>query len=162
VQLKTLLKQAENFADPDKALTTYFSYFLDQKEVSGLFLQAQWRDLQPSDAGPNPLEPTKNSFAFHYLKDAFDAVHQAGKTLQLVVSPDFNSPLTLNTLMQPGSDWLLNYLTSCDGLFGAAEPISSSCGYTKIFYQTEDKTDVGQIPLPMPWKRILPRLRAVR
>lgn len=170
VLLSTALTQARKVVSPsgklslheaklvDKALTNYFGYLLDNPAVSGLFLQAQWQDLQPSDPGSNPLKPNPDSFYFNYLDDAFNAIitwnkangSKPPKTLQLDVTPGFNSPLTLNTLQQPGSDWLLNYLSSCDFLFGAAVPMSSSCGYTTIFYRTENIPEI-QIPLPMPW-----------
>jgi hypothetical protein len=139
------------------ALNTYFGYLLDNPAVSGLLLQAQWQDLQPSDPGPDPSAPTDTPI-FNYIDAAFNAIitwnkehpSKPPKTLQLDVTPGFNSPLTLNTLKQPGSDWLLNYLSSCDGLFTPPMPVSSACGYTKIFYRTENNP-VVQIPLPMPW-----------
>ena len=165
VLLAPAIKQAQNVVNPsgsllldegkliDGALTAYFGYLLDNPAVSGLFLQAQWQDLQPSDPGPNPLKPNPTSFYFNYIDDAFNAViawnkanpSKPPKTLQLDVTPGFNSPL------QPGSGWLLNYLSSCDGLFmSPPASVSSSCGYTTIFYRTESQPEI-QMPLPMPW-----------
>ncbi len=171
VRLATALKQAENLVCPnldvrcvfnpelvDQYLTAYFGYLLDNEAVSGLLLETEWQQLQPQDPGPNPLEPNPGSFYFNYLDDAFNAIKawnnanhsKPPKTLQLGVSPGFNSPLNTQ-----GSGWLLNYLSSCDGLFMSStvvlpNPALTGCGYTTIFYRTENAPR-NQIPLPMPW-----------
>lgn len=137
--------------DVDDKITNYFLYLLSNPAVSGLLLQAQWQDLQPSDPGPNPSAPTNpDSTFFNYIDDAFNAIslwNEANpaappKTLQLDVTPGFNSPA-----------WLFNYLQSCDGLFMTPAPPAgalSGCGYTTIFYRTENQP-VMQLPLPLPW-----------
>jgi hypothetical protein len=141
----------------DQALTAYFGYLLDNQAVSGLLLEIQWNDLQPSDPGPLLGPKNPDSFNFSYVDDAFNAIiawnianPSKPKTLQLDVTPGFNSPLTLNTLQQKGSDWLLKYLFSCDGLFTGSTTVVQDCGYTTIFYRTENPP-VIQTPLPMPW-----------
>jgi hypothetical protein len=157
VRLAPALTQASNLACPplrfclntgelvDAYLTAYFGYLLDNPAVSGLLLETEWHDLQPSDPGPDPLKPNPDSFYFNYVDDAFKAIiawneanpSKPPKTLQLGASPGFNSSLTLNTLQQPGSDWLLNYLSKCDGLFMGSgvvvpNPALTGCGYTTI------------------------------
>jgi hypothetical protein len=165
VRLATALTQAENLACPslefrcvynaelvDQYLTNYFGYLLDNPAVSGLLLETEWQQLQPSDPGPNPLKPNPGSFYFNYLDDAFNAIiawnkanpSKPPKTLQLGASPGFNSPLN-----KQGSGWLLNYLSSCDGLFVGSAALTG-CGYTTIFFRTENQP-ISQIPLPMPW-----------
>jgi len=171
VRLATALTQAQNLVCPshdvrcvfnpelvDQYLTNYFGYLLDNEAVSGLLLETEWQQLQPSDPGPNPLTPNSGSFYFNYLDDAFNAIKawnkanpsKPPKTLQLGVSPGFNSPLN-----KQGSGWLLNYLSSCDGLFMSStvvlpNPALTGCGYTTIFFKSED-LPVEQLPLPMPW-----------
>ena len=171
VRLVTALTQAQNLVCPshdvrcvynpelvDEYLTNYFGYLLDNEAVSGLLLETEWQQLQPTDPGPLSSPPNPGSFYFNYLDDAFNAIiawHKANpskppKTLQLGVSPGFNSPLNTQ-----GSSWLLNYLSSCDGLFMSStvvlpNPALTGCGYTTIFYRTEN-TPRNQIPLPMPW-----------
>lgn len=137
--------------NPDDALKNYFGLLLDNKAVSGLLLLAPWSDLNPCPANSrNRVEPhcASSPYAWHYLDDAFDAInawnndhpHSPPKTLQLGVPPGFNSP-----------PWLFGLLTSCDGLFmNPPVAVSSSCGYTTIFYRTESNPHV-QMPLPLPW-----------
>jgi len=136
----------------DDALKNYFGLLLDNKAVSGIYLLAQWSDLNPSRPCL-PREPCLrrggvDPYALNYLDDAFDAIdawnsahpRSPPKTLQLAVTPGFNSPT-----------WLLDELTSCDGLFmNPSVTVSSSCGVTTIFYRTENKP-VVQLPLPLPW-----------
>ena len=137
---------------PDDALKNYFGLLLDNKAVSGLYLVAKWSDLNPCPpASRHRVEETRclfSLFAWNYLDDAFDAInawnnnhpHSPPKTLQLAVTPGFNSP-----------PWLFGELTSCDGLFmNPPGTVSSSCGYTTIFYRTESNPHV-QMPLPLPW-----------
>jgi hypothetical protein len=133
----------------DTYLTNYFLYLLKNPAVSGLFLQAQWQDLSPQDPG-DPLNASL--LRLDYIDAALNAISQwnkknpaSPKTLQLDVTPGFNSPA-----------WLFKKIDSesggtCDPLFynpqGAAK---SNCGYTNIFYRTENKP-VCQSPLPLPW-----------
>jgi hypothetical protein len=87
---------------------------LNNSAVSGLLVQVKWQDLQPLEPGAQtPSAPSNSdSTAFSYLDAAFNAVDMwnkhnpsaAPKTLQLSVSPGFNSPA-----------WLFNHLQSCDG-----------------------------------------------
>ncbi len=174
VRLATALTQAENLVCPshdvrcvfnpelvDQYLTNYFGYLLDNEAVSGLLLETEWQQLQPSDPGPLSSPPNPGSFYFNYVDDAFNAIiawnkanpSKPPKTLQLGVTPGFNSPLNTQ-----GSGWLLNYLSSCDGLFVGSSvvlpnPALTECGYTTIFFKTEDLPHI-QIPLPMPWNPI--------
>jgi len=171
VRLATALKQAENLVCPshdvrcvfnpelvDQYLTNYFGYLLDNPAVSGLLLETEWQQLQPSDPGLLSSPPNPGSFYFNYVDDAFNAIiawnkanpSKPPKTLQLGASPGFNSPLN-----KQGSGWLLNYLSSCDSLFVGSSvvlpnPALTGCGYTTIFFKSED-LPVEQLPLPMPW-----------
>jgi hypothetical protein len=122
----------------DDALTNYFSFLLANPAASGLMLMAQWTDLEPSEG----------TYGWNYLNDAFNAINTWNaanptappKTLQLVVTPGFNSP-----------PWLFDQLTSCDGLFlSPAQPVSATCGYTTIFQQTESGPPT-YMRLPLPW-----------
>jgi hypothetical protein len=141
----------------DDALTTYFSYILGPSSVnnpiSGLLILAQWQDLSPCDPGTDLESLNSDSVRFTFLNDALkaiDAWNKANssllpKTLQLVVTPGFNSP-----------EWLFEELHSCDGLFMAPNtpPATtlSTCDYTTIFYRVESAPRV-QLPLPLPWSK---------
>jgi hypothetical protein len=160
VMLSQKIKWAKELACPPKSavgcennvgtyLINYFLYLLKNPAVSGLFLQAQWQELSPQDPG-DPLNASL--LRLDYIDAALNAISQWNKknpalpkTLQLDVTPGFNSPA-----------WLFKKIDSesggtCDPLFynpqGAAK---SNCGYTNIFYRTENKP-VCQLPLPLPW-----------
>jgi len=138
----------------DYYLTNYFLYLLENPAVSGILLQAQWRDLSLEDPGSDPKNPAAGSLALNFVDDVLNAIdtwnkQNPTKTLQLLVTPGFNSPT-----------WLFNAIDaaaggpgegSCDGLFTSPpSPVLSSCRYTKIFLETESGTP-SHSPLPMPW-----------
>jgi hypothetical protein len=158
----------------DQYLTTYFGYLLDNPAVSGLLLLAEWQQLQPTDPGPLPVVGT-DSFYFNYVGDALAAINAwnsancsykttpptckpsgSPKTLQLDVSPGFNSPTWLFTEIDNVAGG--SGKGSCDGLFMGTgvtvpTPALTGCGYTNIFYRTESDPHI-QLPLPMPWSPI--------
>jgi hypothetical protein len=138
----------------DDALTAYFNYLLEPSLLfnpnSGLVILAQWDDLSTCDPGTNLESPNPGSFRFNYLDDAFSAIEAWNadnpslppKTLQLVVTPGFNSPA-----------WLTGELNTCDGLFVSYFPAPArDCDYTSIFYRVENAPQV-QWPLPLPWSQ---------
>ena len=84
--------------------------------------------------------------AWTYIDDAFAQVSiwnvqnptQAPKTIQFIVTPGFNSP-----------PWMLNELTSCDGLFQTpAQTPPSTCG--KVTFLGYQETADGSV-FPLPW-----------
>jgi hypothetical protein len=128
-------------------LDTYFASFytglLNNPAVAGLTLQVHWDTLNPN--APTDASP----YSWDYVDDAFSSVAQWNtanldapmpnpKTIQLIVTPGFNSP-----------QWVRDQLTSCDGLF-ASPPVSpgSTCGMATFtnFNEGGDSTE-----LPMPW-----------
>jgi hypothetical protein len=130
-------------------LNTYFKTFykglLSNPAVSGLALQIHWDTL-------NPRAPTdENPYEWDDLDVAFSSVHDwnndnpgSTKTIQLIVSPGFNSP-----------SWLLNSpkLATCDGLFEKTIPLPvppSSCGEVTFTTFAEQKQADGNV-LPLPW-----------
>jgi hypothetical protein len=151
-KITTAKSVANSTLTTDQALTNYFSFVVANPAVSGLLIMVKWKDL----------EPTEGSYLFNYLDDAFDAIDAWNaanpsappKTLQLVVTPGFNSPDWLFADMDaaigtgsPGSG-------SCDGLFQTpALPVSSSCGYTNVFQETESGKPT-YMPLPLPWNSV--------
>jgi hypothetical protein len=177
VLLKTVLPDAHHQAkmdcsgcsnpNVDQFLKNYFGNLLSNPAISGIQLEVKWNDLQPLDAGNDPLNPNKDSFDFSYLDDAFNAIiewnnnnpSQPPKTLMLVAIPGFHSPLNSNTL-GTGVVWLLSHLNSCDGLFRgkgvAVPPGLAGCGYTSIFWDAEDFPPgmAEKRNLPMPWNTI--------
>jgi hypothetical protein len=121
-------------------LSGFYTDLLDNPAVSGLALQVHWDTLNPNP----PSEPT--AYFWDFVDDAFQSVVQWNaahsrerpKTIQLIVTPGFNAP-----------QWLLDELTSCDGLFATPPAIPpSSCGKA-TFTNSVEKAD-GDV-LPLPW-----------
>jgi hypothetical protein len=130
-------------------LQNYFGLLLENPAVSGIVLMAQW--CRVSTVDPDSGATNTGLAYIDYAINAIDAWNATTsgtqKTLQLVVTPGFNSP-----------PWLFDQLTSCDGLFlvptlsasPPPPPVSPTCGYTKLFYETENGANT-QTKLPLPW-----------
>jgi uncharacterized protein (TIGR03437 family) len=136
----------QQIADPSVTSAQMDAYFISLYQalladpaISGLTLQVHWDTLNPNPPG------AANSYFWNYVDDAFAQVaawntqnpKAAAKTVQLIVSPGFQSP-----------EWMLNQLTSCDGLF--ATPVQNppdTCGRV-TFTGYLEKGDSSQFPLP--------------
>jgi hypothetical protein len=127
----------------DAYFNTFYQGLLSNPAISGLTLQVHWDTLNPN--APTSAAP----YFWNYLDDAFAQVAvwgngnptQAPKTIQLIVTPGFQSP-----------QWILNQLPSCDGLFQT--PVvtpSSTCG-TATFTGYQEGGD-GSV-LPLPWNPV--------
>src|SRR5580698_4435323 len=140
-------QQQANPAITAAQLDTYFDNLygglLNDPAVSGLTLQVHWDTLNPnSPASANP-------YAWNIVDDAFAQAAawngqnptQAPKTIQLIVTPGFQSP-----------QWLLAQIPSCDGLFQTpAVTPPSTCG-TATFTGYQEAGD-GPV-LPLPWNPV--------
>lgn len=128
---------------PDGDWTSYLSCLYDDMlanpGVSGLQVSVHWGDISTSEGAPND---------WRYVQAAFDRVDawnaQPGapqKTLQLIVTPGFDSPA-----------WLLDptKIPSCDGLFDGTNSSGSDCG-TITIQGYHEPTD-GDV-LPLPWNQ---------
>src|ERR1700683_4439042 len=119
--------------------TTFYNLLLSTPAVSGLALQVQWDTLSPNPPG----DP--KAYFWDYVQDAFDSVddwnagHPADqKTIQLIVTPGFNSP-----------QWVLDEFYSCDPIFeNAVDFFFPGCGKVTFtgFNEGGDSTE-----LPLPW-----------
>jgi uncharacterized protein (TIGR03437 family) len=140
-------QQQANPAITAAQLDTYFDSLygglLNNPAISGLTLQVHWDTLNPnSPAAANPYE-------WNIVDDAFAQAAawnsqnptQAPKTIQLIVTPGFQSP-----------QWILAQIPSCDGLFQT--PVvtpPSTCG-TATFTGYQEGGD-GTV-LPLPWNPV--------
>jgi hypothetical protein len=152
----------------DEVLVAYFTTLLSNPAVTGLTPQIPWSFINPNDPGPDPFHSAANAYAWNSLDDVFIAVdrwndaHRGSppKTIQLIVSPGFNSPSwVFSNIDNSVCGWHDNCVGagSCDGLFMApVQAVSSQCGYTTIFFKSEG-APVEQIPLPLPWNSIYKR-----
>jgi uncharacterized protein (TIGR03437 family) len=98
-------------------------------------LGAHWDQTQPS-SGTSP-----SSYDWSYLDDAFAAAGAAQKTVQLIITPGFDSPA-----------WLLAELPSCDPLFTTGSA-PSNCGTVTFLGYPEAQRSDGNV-LPLPWNSV--------
>jgi hypothetical protein len=172
-----------NSISTDMALFNYFSWILSNDAVSGLLIGVQWSILNPNDPNPTtglPPSVLESTFAcpptpstavnlaaayvWNSLDAAFCAVNAAKKTLQLSVSPGFNSPQWLYQSLFPCPPGVScfgpvsGHLSPCDSLFfsflrpNGLNFATSKCGYTTIFVRTESEPHI-HLPLPLPWNK---------
>jgi len=127
----------------DAYFNTFYQGLLSNPAIAGLTLQVHWDTLNPN--APTSVAP----YFWNYVDDAFAQAAawdtgnptQAPKTIQLIVTPGFQSP-----------QWILNQLQSCDGLFQTpVQPVSSACGKVTFtgFSEAGDGTE-----LPLPWNPV--------
>src|SRR5580658_5965790 len=141
----------------DAYFNSLYQDLLSDPAVSGLTLQVHWDRLNPN------APPAANAYAWNIVDDAFnqaaawDAQNpgQAPKTIQLIVTPGFQSP-----------PWMLAQIPSCNGLFQSpVQTPPSTCG-TVTFKGYNEATDGNVLPLPRnpfyksSWQTILTALAA--
>jgi hypothetical protein len=121
-----------------------YNDMLDNPAVSGLAIESHWSQLEPNPPPPLELHPP-SPYVWTYLDDAVAAVSaynmanstQTPKTIQFMIMPGFDSPT-----------WLLDELSSCDGLFEIDHlPPPSDCGRV-TFTGYKEGGDGNQLPLP--------------
>ncbi len=126
-------------------LNSYFDNLYKQMladpAISGITLQVHWDTLNPNPPGsPNSYDWTYVDLAFFraWIWN-FQNPGAAPKTIQLIVTPGFQSP-----------DWLFDELPSCDLLFSGGTP-PSDCGKATFagFQEAQDHND-----LPLPWNPV--------
>ena len=130
-------------AQLDAYFNNLYQGLLSNPAISGLTLQVHWDTLNPN--APGSAAP----YLWNYVDDAFGQAAawntqnptQAPKTIQLIVTPGFQSP-----------QWILNQIPSCDGLFQTpvVTPVST-CG-TATFTGYQEGGD-GTV-LPLPWNPV--------
>jgi len=145
------------YPDPatDTVLVSYFMTLLNNPAVSGVYIEAGWRLLNPA-SGAYVWNPVDDLFT---ALSQWNAAHASlpPKTIQISVSPGFNSPAWIfsdidNSVCGGGKNCA--GLGSCDGLFMTPQPtVSTECGYGTLFYRTEG-VPTEQLPLPLPWNPV--------
>jgi hypothetical protein len=145
---ETSAQQKTNPSITSAQLDAYFAGLyqglLANPAVSGLVIQAHWDQV-------NPNPPTSaNPYFWNYLDDGFTQTEawnsqnaiQTPKTIQLIVTPGFQSP-----------QWLLNEIPSCDGLFlSPAQTPPGNCG--KVTFATFGPEEIDGTILPLPWNAV--------
>jgi hypothetical protein len=146
---------AEISSHPDKTpaeLETYliglYQQLLANVAIAGLTIQAHWDELNPRNPAEPGLTPAE-VYNWSYLSDAFaqaatwnqDNPNARPKTIQLIISPGFQSP-----------QWLLDELPSCDSLFESESFLPpADCGKVTFtgYNEQGDSTE-----LPLPWNSV--------
>jgi len=126
-------------------LNLYFNNLYQQlladSSISGLALQVHWDTLNPNPPG------AFDSYNWTYVDLAFyqaliwniENFTKTPKTIQLIVTPGFQSP-----------QWLLAELASCDPLFnGKTPPVDCGKVTFKGYQEEQDSTE-----LPLPWNSV--------
>jgi len=119
-----------------------YAQVLADPAISGLTVGQHWDHIQLSE----------NGYDWSYLDDAFAVAIAANKSVQLLITPGFNSPA-----------WLAHKIPRCDGLFPGSDPAPTSengpsdCGTVQFVDfpedQRSDKID-GHYVLPLPWNQV--------
>ena len=124
-------------------LRKLYASLLADPAISGITLGAHWDNIQLTD--PAVSYGYSDGYDWSYLDEAFEEANFAHKTIQLIITPGFDSP-----------KWLLakSKIPSCDGLFpGSAGPVAADCGtVTFVNYPEADRSD-GNV-LPLPWNSV--------
>ena len=116
-------------------LQSLYAGLLADPAIAGIVLGAHWDQTQPS-AGNAPA-----SFNWTYLDDAFTAAAAAGKNVQLIMTPGFDSPA-----------WLMAQLPSCDPLFTSGSAPANCGAVTFVGFPEQQRSD-GNV-LPLPWNSV--------
>ena len=127
------------------AVNTYLDGFytglLNDPAVSGLTLQIHWDTLNPNP--PTDAVP----YDWDFVDDAFSAAQTwntnnpsaTPKTIQLIVTPGFNSP-----------QWVRDELISCDPVFWNTSRHFLALGCGKVTFTNFNEGGDGT-ELPLPW-----------
>jgi hypothetical protein len=127
---------------------------LQDHAVSGLTVGAHWDHIQLSDplcifdrsclVGPD-------GYDWSYVDDAIEEANLAQKSVELIITPGFDSP-----------PWLVSKIPSCDSLFLSDKPpvtgtAPSDCGTVQFVGFPEDQRSDsinGNFVLPLPWNPV--------
>jgi uncharacterized protein (TIGR03437 family) len=112
-------------------LQKLYANLLADPAISGLTVGAHWDNIQL----------TASSYDWSYLDDAFMAATAANKSVQLIITPGFNSP-----------SWLLAEIPSCDPLFTKGSA-AANCGTVTFAGFPEQQHADGNV-LPLPWNSV--------
>ena len=124
-------------------LRNLYASMLADRAISGITLGAHWDNIQLTD--PALSYGYSDGYDWSYLDEAFEEANFAHKSIQLIITPGFDSP-----------KWLLaeTKIHSCDGLFPPGNGTApDDCGtVTFVDYPESDRAD-GNV-LPLPWNSV--------
>jgi len=120
-------------------LRQLYADLLADTAVAGIALGAHWDNIELSD--PSLFHGYSDGYDWSYLDDAFDEANAAHKTIQLIITPGFDSP-----------QWLLNKIPPCDPLFTKGKAAADCGTVTFVGYPESTRAD-GNL-LPLPWNDV--------
>ena len=110
-------------------LQNVYASLLADPAISGITAGERWDNIQPTNS---------TTYDWSYLDDVFLEAAAARKSVQLIITPGFDTP-----------QWLLSQIPSCDALFnGGSAP--ANCGKVKFAGFPEEARADGTL-LPLPW-----------
>jgi len=112
-------------------LRAFYADLLANPAISGITVGVHWDNIQL----------TETTYDWSYLDDAFDDAIAARKSVQLIITPGFNSP-----------QWLLAKIPSCDGLFSNGTA-SADCGSVTFEGFPQLQHSDNKV-LPLPWNSV--------
>jgi len=130
-------------AQLEAGFNSLYQGLLSNQAVAGLAIRQHWNTLNPNPPG------AADTYNWNLVDDAFNQAaawnaqnpSQAPKTIQLIVTPGFQSP-----------QWILDQIPSCDGLFQT--PVvtpANTCG--KATFTGFSEAGDGDV-LPLPWNPV--------
>lgn len=123
-------------------LRKLFNDLLSNNAISGLTVGRHWDNISLSKPNPSKDGPPVifDRYDWSYLDDAFDVAKQNNATVQLIITPGFDTP-----------QWVLAQIPSCDSLL-YDQPVSPDCGTARFTgFRQHRRADTNVVPLP--WDR---------
>ena len=111
-------------------LKQMYEDLLANPAISGLTIGEHWDKIQLTDS----VYP--DGYDFSYLDDAFQAAHDQGKKIRLIITPGFDTP-----------KWLMDKLPECVFVNGK---LQAPCGKQQ-FYKFPEEQRADSDMLPLPW-----------
>jgi hypothetical protein len=155
VDIEDLIKGYQGSQPVHVYLRHLYGLALADPAISGLTVGRHWDNIQLSDSrcifSHSCAPGSEEGYDWSYLDDAFEEANSVHKSVQLIITPGFDSP-----------PWLVHKIPPCDGLFPGSAPAPTSenapsdCGTVRFTDfpedQRSDKID-GHYVLPLPWNQ---------
>jgi hypothetical protein len=120
--------------------------------ISGILVGENWDHIQTS---PPDASDSNAGYDWGYLDDAFAAAAAAHKSVQLNITPGFNSPPWLigSSTTGPAASGIVPKIASCDPIFASGGVPLPDCGTVTFVGFPESQRSDGNI-LPLPWNSV--------
>lgn len=123
----------------EEQLRALFDTLLSNNAISGLTVGRHWDNISLSKPNPSPFGPRFlfDRYDWTFLDDAFDVAKKHKATVQLIITPGFDTP-----------PWVMAQIPSCDSLL-YNQPVSQTCGSAQFTgFRQHRRSDTNVLPLP--------------